>query len=67
VIHPPWDRDQPLRPRAVNQVRHRRPEADGAPDLQSQLEDLLGQVWQSEKWAALEARIDLSLGLDWNR
>ena len=43
------------------------PEADdgagqsGAPDLQSQLEGLLVAVWDSERWARTEDRIDAAV------
>jgi hypothetical protein len=33
----------------------------GAPDLQSQLETLLNAVWDSERWAQTEDRIDAAV------
>jgi hypothetical protein len=32
-----------------------------APDLQSQLESLLGTVWERERWARTEDRIDTAV------
>jgi len=39
------------------------PDAETAPDHQTQLEELIGHVRRCEKWARIDDRIDLSLRL----
>lgn len=67
MSHPPLEKETPIPAHPQKRVRQLRPDSYESPDLHSQLEELLSQVWRSEKWAALEDRIDLSLGVIRNR
>lgn len=42
-------------------------EGRSAPDLQTQMEDILNTVWEAERWARLDDRIELALRLEGRR